>query len=119
MKKLFVLLILVLSIQITSYSQTYKTWENENVAEFYEKVAVKNGTLAEDGKNISYVFVPAIIKQGEYEVKIADYKNDLYEIKGTDYYVKFKGFFGFAGYGKEGVLVVGSSVWSNTFYRKP
>jgi len=119
MKSLFIILPLLFSLQLTTYSQTYKDWEDEDVEEFYEKVTVKNGTLGEDGRKISFVFVPTTIKQGVYEVEIADFKNDLYEIKGTDYYVKFRGYYGYAGYGDEGVLVVGSSTWSSTFYKKP
>ncbi len=119
MKKLFIILTLVLSFQITSNSQTYKDWEEEDVEEFYEKVAVKYGTLGEDGTEISCVFVPTTIKQGVYEVEIADYKNDLYEIKGTDYYVKFRGYYGYAGYSDEGILEVGSSAYSSTFFKMP
>ena len=40
---------LMLSIQITSYSQTYKNWEDEDVEEFYEKAK----TDGHDGRNIS------------------------------------------------------------------
>jgi hypothetical protein len=103
----------------TIYGQQYKKWDDESVDEFYEKVSVKNGTLSEDGSKISFVLVPSIPKQGIYEVKITDYKNDLYEIKGTGYYVKFRGYHGYAGYGEEGVLEVGSSAWSSTYYEKP
>lgn len=119
MKKTFIILILVLLCQMTCYSQMYENWEDEDVEEFYEKIMLKNGSLGEDGRRSSCVFVPTTIKQGLYEVEITDYKNDLYEIKGTEYYVKFRGYYGYAGYGDEGVLVVGSSAWSSTFYKKP
>jgi hypothetical protein len=119
MKKLLIILTLVLSFQMTSYSQTYKDWEDEDVEEFYEKANVKYGTLGEDGRKISFILVPTTMKQGVYEVEISDYKNDIYEIKGTDYYIKFRGYYGYAGYGDEGVLVVGSSAYSSTFYKKP
>ena len=119
MKKLLLILTIVLSFQTVSFSQTYKNWEDEDVEEFYEKVQVKYGTLGEDGRKISFVLVPTTMKQGVYEVEIADYKNDMYEIKRTDYFVKFRGYYGYAGYGDEGVLVVGSSSYSSTFYKKP
>ena len=119
MKKIYIILTLALSFHITTYSQTYKNWEDEDVEEFYEKANVKYGTLGEDGRIISFVLIPSSMKQGVYDVEIADYKNDLYEIKGTDYYIKFRGYYGYAGYGDEGVLVVGSSSYSSTFYKKP
>jgi hypothetical protein len=117
----------LLLICITSFisislvqSQSYTNWDNKSIEEFYEKVSVKRGSLGEDGRKISYVFVPTEIKRGTYEVRIVDYKNDLYEIKGSGYYVKFRGYVGFWGYsGKEGVLEVGSSAWSSKFYIKP
>jgi len=118
MKKLFIFLAFMLSIQIVSYSQTYKDWEYKNIDKFYEKITTESGTLGDDGREISCVFVPTTIKIGIYEVAIADYKNDLYEIKGTKYFVKFTGYFGYGGYGKAGVLEV-RSAYSSTFYRKP
>ncbi len=63
-----------------TFAQSYKNWDSKSIDEFYEKVSVKSGTLDEDGKKISNVFVPNSIKQGIYEVTIVDYKNDLYEI---------------------------------------
>jgi hypothetical protein len=56
MKKLFLLLILLLSFQFVSYSQSYLNWEEEDVEEFYEKVSVKQGTLNEQGAEIYFVF---------------------------------------------------------------
>jgi hypothetical protein len=103
-----------------TYAQSYTNWDYKSIEEFYEKVSVKSGTLGEDGKKISCVFTPTEIKLGTYEVRIIDYKNDLYEIKGTNYYVKFRSYVGYWGYsGKEGILEVGSSAWSSKFYIKP
>lgn len=119
MKNLLILLTFFMMFQITTYSQIYKNWETENIEEFYEKVSVKSGTLSEDGKGISYLFIPTEIKEGVYEVEIADFKNDLYEIKGTGYYVKFRGFYGFAGFGEKGVLEAGKSAFSSKFYKRP
>lgn len=119
MKKLILILSIFLSFYTFSYSQSFKDWDDENVDEFYVKNKVKSGTLSEDGKSISFILIPASMKQGVYDVEISDYKNDLYEIKDTDYYIKFRGYYGYAGYGDEGVLVVGSNAWSSTFYKKP
>lgn len=118
MRKILLLLALV-TIQFSVYSQSYLNWEDEDVEEFYEKVDVKDGTLDEDGDEIDFVFVPTSIEEGVYEVEITDYEGDLYEIKGTDYYITFRGYYGYAGYGEEGILVVGRSAWSSTFYKKP
>jgi hypothetical protein len=117
--RLRLLIILVAVSATVAYSQKYKDWEDEDVEEFYEKVSVKNGTLDERGNRITFVLVPTSIKAGVYEVEIADLSNDIYEIKGTNYFLKFRGYYGYAGYGDEGVLVVGGSAWSSTFYKKP
>ena len=119
MKKYFILLSIAISFANAVYSQSYKDWDYENVEEFYEKVNTKNGTLGDDGRKINLVLIPTDIDRGIYEVEITDFKNDLYEIKGTDYYIKFRGYYGYAGYGDEGVLEVGTSAWSSTFYKKP
>lgn len=120
MKKILAFIIISIISTTLTFGQSYKNWDSKSIDEFYEKVNVKNGTLGEDGKKISNVFVPASIKQGTYEVTIVDYKNDLYEIKGTDYYVVFRSYVGYWGYsGKTGVLEVGSSAWSSKFYIKP
>lgn len=118
MKQSFLLLLLIIA-SFGIKAQEYKNWENEDVQEFYEKIPVKNGTLNEDGEEISFVLVPKAIKQDVYKVEIADFKNDIYEIKGTNYFVKFRGYYGYAGYGDEGVLVVGNTAYSSTFYKKP
>lgn len=118
MKQIFLFIILS-SLLSTIKAQSYKDWDDYNVDEFYVKKDLKYGTLDENGEEISFVFITTDLKQGTYEVEIADYENDLYQIKGTDYYVKFRGYYGYAGYGDEGILEVGSSAYSSTFYKKP
>lgn len=121
---LICLLILVIPAigksQFNNYEETpaYEDWDNYSVEEFYEKIEVKSGTKDEDGNDISFVFVPTDLEQGLYRVEIADGAGDLYHIKGTDYYVEFRGYYGYAGYGEEGVLEVGYSAYSSTFYKK-
>lgn len=119
MKETLASVIFLIFIPLISEAQAYEGWEAERVECFYEKVPVKSGTLGEDGQEISCVFIPTEMKEGVYQVEIADYKNDLYEITGTSYFVKFRSYYGFAGLGEEGVLVVGKTTWSSTFYKKP
>ncbi len=119
MKKILILLTLgIVQVSIMN-AQSYKDWDDYGIEEFYEKVDVESGTLNEEGEEIDFVFVTTEMKQGTYEIEITDYKNDLYHIKGTDFYLKFRGYYGYAGYGDEGILVVGYSIWSSTFYKKP
>lgn len=87
------------------------------VEEFYRKVELQDGTLDQEGDEIEYVFITTSVKQGRYEVELTDGPGDLYEIKGTDYYVTFRGYFGYAGYGTEGLLIVGTSAWSSKFIK--
>jgi len=87
-----------------------------NVEEFYRKVELDD-TLDENGDGIDFVFVKTEIKQGRYEVELTDGPGDLYEIKGTDYYVEFRSYFGYAGYGTKGLLIVGTAAWSSKFIK--
>ncbi len=113
------ILSLFLYTSTNAKAQDYIEWENEDVDEFYIKKSVKRGTLSQKGNKISFILEPTEMKPGVYEVEITDHDNDIYEIKNTDYFVKFRGYYGYAGYGDEGILVVGSSSWSSTFYKKP
>ncbi len=106
--------------QIYEYEESaaYEDWDSYSVEEFYEKIEVKSGTKDEDGDDISFVFVPSDLEQGLYRVEIADGAGDLYHIKGTEYYIEFRGYYGYAGYEEEGVLEVGYSAYNSTFYKK-
>lgn len=117
MKLIFILASLLIGIY-NLQSQEYLDWEEHSVDEFYEKTDVPTGTLCEDGDEIDYILIPTTIKAGTYQIEITDASDDLYEIKGTDYFIKFRGYYGYAGYSDEGVLDVGSSAWSSTFYEK-
>ena len=113
-KLLFTALTLFISLQ-NAAAQTY---EEHDVDEFYKKVELDDGTLDEEGNHIDFVFIKTDLKAGRYEAVIADGPGDLYELKGTDISVKFRGYYGYAGYGDEGILEVGSSAYSSTFYKK-
>jgi len=110
---------LTLILFATCYSSLVfsQQWEEHSIDEFYKKVELDDA-LDEDGNQIDFVFVKTDLKQGKYEVTITDGPGDLYEVKGTDYYIKFRGYYGYAGYSDEGILEVGSSAWSSTFYKK-
>ncbi len=110
-----IIAILILITPTISYSQEY---EEHDVEEFYKKIELESGTLDEDGDEIDFIFVETELDQGQYEIEITDGPGDLYEIKGTDYFIKFKFYYGYAGYGEEGILDVGNSAWSSTFYKK-
>ena len=126
MKRNFILSLIIFLMPTIGYSQiyeykespAYKDWDSYSVDGFYEKIDVKSGTKDEDGDDISHVYVPTDLEQGLYLVEIADEVGDLYHIKGTDYYIEFRGYYGYAGYGEEGVLEVGYSAYSSTFYKK-
>lgn len=114
-----ILLVVLLSAATTIIAQSYLDWDSYTVDEFYEKIELKDGSLDEDGESIEHIYVTTEIEEGVYEVEITDGEGDLYEIKTTDYYITFRGYYGYAGYGEEGVLVVGNSSWSSTFYKNP
>lgn len=92
-------------------------YEEYDIDEFYKKVELEHGVLNEEGEEIDYVFKEETMEEGKYEVEITDGPGDLYEIKGTGYFVRFDDYYGHAGYGDEGILKVGS--WSSaSFYKR-
>jgi len=107
--------VLILIAPYALYSQDY---EEHEIEEFYKKIEVDSGTLDEDGDEIDFIFVETELDQEKYEIEITDGPGDLYEIKGTNYYIEFRFYYGYAGYGEEGILEVGSSAWSSIFYKK-
>ncbi len=114
MKKIIVLLFLLIVGKV-SFGQNLDDLDSYTVDTFYEKVDLDYGTLGEDGHYISYIFVKKEIDAGEYKIELTDAVNDLYEIKGTNLYIKFTGYFGYAGYSTECILKVGS--YSATVYK--
>ena len=118
MKNLLLMMFVILAK--ISIAQSYKNWDAKSIEGFYEKVSVKNGSLNEDGEKINYIFIPTTLRSGQYDATIVDYKNNLYEIKGTNNFIVFSSYVGYWGYsGKTGVLDIGSSSWSSKFYIKP
>src|SRR5690606_23102714 len=74
--------------------------------EVYIKQELDAGTLDQDGNEIDFIFTPHQLNAGKYEISITDGPGDLYEIKGTDFYITFVGYYGYAGYGDEGLLII-------------
>jgi len=105
-------------MSFTCFRAVGQDYEEHDVDEFYKKIDLDYGTLDESGHSIDFIFVKTELKQGKYEIEITDGPGDLYEIKGTDMFIKFRGYYGYAGYGEEGILVVGTSAYSSTFYKK-
>ncbi len=96
---------------------TANSTDEYNIDEIYEKVQLDGGTLDDEGDDIDFILVKTELKQGEYEIEITDGPGDLYEVKGTDYFLKFRSYYGYAGYGNKGLLIIGSSSWSSKFIK--
>jgi len=116
MKTFLFLMFIVLSSTI--YGQNLTDLDSYNVDEFYKKLELDSGTLDEDGESIDYIFVKTELKEGFYEVELTDDKGDLYEIKGTEIYVTFTSYFGYAGYGKECYMKVSSSGYAIVYKKE-
>ena len=78
------------------------------VDEFYQKIELDYGTLDESGYVIDHIYAKTDIDldDGKYEVELSDGPGDLYEIRGTNIFVKFIGYFGYAGYSTSCILEV-------------
>lgn len=110
--------LLFLSFLLTAniiYGQNLDDLESYTVDEFYKKVELDYGTLDEDGDEIEYIYVKTEVDKGDYKIDLTDGDGDLYEIKDTDIYVTFNGYFGYAGYSTECIMKV--DYYSATVYK--
>ncbi len=121
MRKIKVLLGLLLTISLFSftYRNANETISNDGytVDEFYKKVDLDAGTLDKSGNSIDFVFVKTSLDAGKYEVELTDGPGELYEIKGSNIYITFNGYFGYAGYGTECILKVNGGYYSSSVYK--
>lgn len=115
MKTLFTLLLCLFSF--VSYSQSLDDLDSYTVDEFYKKIDLEYGTLDDDGNSIDHVFIKSQLESGTYEIELTDGPGDLYKVKGTDIFIKFNGYFGYAGYGTECILKVAGGYYSSTVYK--
>ncbi len=113
MNKIIAILLLVVSS--FSYGQNLEDLESYTVEQFYKKVELEYGTLDENENPIKHIFVKTNIDVGTYEIEITDGRSDLYEVEGTNIYIKFMGVFGIAGYAKKCIMKV--SNYSATVYK--
>lgn len=114
MKILFTVILGVLTF--SGYSQNLDELDDYTVSEIYKKVNLDYGTLDPSGSTIDFVYVKTSLENGLYNVEIADGSGDVYEVKGSNIYLKFNSYFGYAGYGTECYLEV--SGYSATIYKK-
>lgn len=119
MKK-YILITFVLLIAQLSLSQNLSELDSYIVDEFYKKIELDYGSLDEQGRSIDFVFIKTKpeLKVGKYDIEITDGPGDLYEIKGTNLFVKFRTYYGYAGYSDECILEITSSYYgSATVYK--
>jgi hypothetical protein len=94
-----------------------KTQEKEYIEFFYQKVVLKANTLDSNGNPLSHIFEEATLKEGNYKIEITDGSGDLYQIVGTNYYLKFQLWYGWAGWREEGMLCVGKGFMGSYFVK--
>ncbi len=115
--------LLILSFLITSITtaQSLDGLDDYDVDAFYKKEELEDDTLDEDGNEIEFIFVKTEtdLKTGKYEIELADGPGDLYEIKGTEFFVKLKGYYGYAGFGEDCILEITGSYFNKkgTIYK--
>ncbi|CAM1343528.1 hypothetical protein [Tenacibaculum amylolyticum] len=114
MKQKFIILLFLL-ISSFSFGQNLEDLDSYTVNEFYKKVELDRGTLDEDGREIDYIYVKTELDSGDYKIDLTDGDGDLYEVKGTNIFIKFNGYFGYAGYSTECILKV--EYYSSTVYK--
>lgn len=104
MKK--IILLIIITISTISYGQNLDDLDNYTVDEFYKKVELDYGTLDKNGNRIEYIYIKTKVEKGDYKIDLTDGDGDLYEVKDTNIYIKFNGYFGYAGYSKKCVMKI-------------
>ncbi len=101
-----------------SFGQSLEELEDYSVDKIYKKIEVDYGTLDDEGDEIEFILVETELDTGIYEIELTDGPGDTYEIKGTDIFVTFNYYFGYAGYGTECYLEVTNGYKPATAYKK-
>ena len=114
MKQNFIIFIFFLFTYL-SFGQNLEDLDSYTVDEFYKKVELDRGTLDEDGDEIEYIYVKTELDSGDYKIDLTDGDGDLHEVKDTNIFIKFNGYFGYAGYSTECILKV--EYYSSTVYK--
>lgn len=108
-----ILIFLLLVVQ--SVAMLADEYQVENV---YEKQEVPKGSLALDDygneKEVKFLLIPAVLKQGDYSVELERVSSNLYKIKRTDTYIKTKSCYEY-GYSIEAILIVKSGYSYNRY----
>lgn len=115
MKRLIFLFSLLFTF--SAYAQSLSDLDSYRIDEVYAKKDVPYGTLDEDGDDIDHIFVRTDLDPGLYEIDLTDGEGDLYEVKGTNIYIEFVGYFGYAGYSTECYLEV-NNYGGGTVYKR-
>lgn len=110
-------LILLTVFGFTTRTDNSISTSGYTVDTFYRKLELDDGTLDEDGSSIDFIFVKTDIEAGEYEIELTDGPGDLYEIEGTELFIKFNSYFGYAGYRTDCILKVPGGYYSSTVYK--
>ncbi|MFV0248029.1 MAG: hypothetical protein ACK5H1_03590 [Tenacibaculum sp.] len=103
------ILTLVIFFVLTSFSvgQNLRDLDTYTVEQFYKKVELERGTLDEDGRKINYIYVKTELDKGDYKIELSDSDGSLYKVNDNNIFIKFKYYFGYAGYSTECLLKVG------------
>lgn len=107
--------LLFLVLLFSSFSFQTKEYKIDS---FYERIEFKEKALDEKGNIIKHVYIETELENGVYSIEISDTNANLYNINGTNYYIKFWGFYGFAGFAEKGTLVVKTGFMNSKFIKK-
>lgn len=109
---LFVIGLFVTNIATAQFGGSSKYY----IQEFYSKVDLPYGAIDQSGIQVDAVYVPTDLSSGTYEIIISDSTGDLFEIEGTDTYIRFSSYFGYA-YRQKCLLQVESGYSSSYVYK--
>ena len=83
--------------------------EEYSVEAIYEKVDVDRGTIAVDNygnqREVDYLLVKTSLKSGKYEIELTRKDSNLYQVCGTDIYIKTRYCYEYATYDEVIVVV--------------
>lgn len=117
MRKIIIPLIVIFITLGFTTDLSKKELEEHTIDEIYLKKDLPYGTLDDEGNSIDEIFLKSSLKNGRYDVTISDGPGDLFKVDGTDYYIKFLGYYGYVGYyGDKGILDING--YNKHFYKK-
>lgn len=117
MKVVIATVIVVISFGFSTNKQCNEL-KKYTIDEIYFKKDLPYGTLDDMGQQIDCIYLKTSLDAGTYDVTLKTGPNGLYNIDGTNYYVKFLSYYGYIGWGGDAGILDITGGYSDYFYKR-